>query len=68
MASLPAFNPAADNFRFLGCAGVAGCACCFFCASHRTLCAATILARPALLIVRRFGALSGLRFDVGYPQ
>jgi hypothetical protein len=49
-----AFNPAADNFRFLGFAGVAGCACCFFCAAHLALCAAAILARPALLIVRRF--------------
>jgi hypothetical protein len=27
---------------------------CFFCAAHLALCAAAILARPALLIVRRF--------------
>jgi hypothetical protein len=46
-----AFNPAADSFRFLG---FAGCACCFFCAAHLARCAAAILARPALLIVRRF--------------
>jgi hypothetical protein len=49
-----AFNPAAENFRFLGFAGAAGCACCCFCAAHLALCAAAILARPALLIVRRF--------------
>jgi hypothetical protein len=49
-----AFNPAADNFRFLGCAGWAGWACCFFSAAHLARCAAAILARPALLIVRRF--------------
>jgi hypothetical protein len=54
VASLIAFKPAAENFRFLGFAGVAGCACCFFCAAHLALCAAAILARPALLIVRRF--------------
>ena len=34
--------------------GFAGCACCFFCAAHLARCAAAILARPALLIVRRF--------------
>ncbi|MGC9948098.1 MAG: hypothetical protein ABSF64_17170 [Bryobacteraceae bacterium] len=49
-----AFNPAADIFRFLGLAGVAGCACRFFTAAHLALCAAAIMARPALLIVRRF--------------
>jgi hypothetical protein len=49
-----AFKPAADRFRFLGFAGGAGCAFCFFCAAHLALCAAAILARPALLIVRRF--------------
>jgi len=49
-----AFNLAADIFRFLAFAGVAGCACCLFCAAHRAFCAAAILARPALLIVRRF--------------
>src|ERR1039457_3260777 len=43
----------ADIFRFLGFAGGAGCAC-FFCPAHLALCAAAILARPALLIVRRF--------------
>jgi hypothetical protein len=46
-----ALKPAADNFRFLG---AAGSACCRFCAAHLALCAAAILARPALLIVRRF--------------
>jgi hypothetical protein len=46
-----AFKPAAENFRFLG---FAGWACCCFCAAHLALCAAAILARPALLIVRRF--------------
>jgi hypothetical protein len=51
------FNPAANIFRFLGfagSAGLAGCACCLFCAAHLALCAAAILARPALLILRRF--------------
>jgi hypothetical protein len=48
-----ALNPAADNFRFLGFAGGAGCGC-FFSAAHLALCAAAILARPALPIVRRF--------------
>jgi hypothetical protein len=55
VASLIAFNPAVDIFRFLGFADLTGCACCFFCAAHLALCAAAILARPALLIVRRFG-------------
>ena len=54
VASLMALKPAADIFRFLGLAGVAGCACCCFCAAHLARCAAAILARPALLIVRRF--------------
>src|ERR1035438_7440492 len=54
-----AFNPAAENFRFLGFAGWDGCACCFFCAAHLALCAAAILARPALLIVRRFCGPAG---------
>ena len=48
-----AFKPAADIFRFLG-FGWAGCACRSFSAAHLALCAAAILARPALLIVRRF--------------
>jgi hypothetical protein len=49
-----AFKPAADNFRFLGFAASAGLACRFFCAAHLALCAAAILARADLLMVRRF--------------
>jgi hypothetical protein len=56
-----ALLPAADNFRFVGFAGWAGCACCFFCVAHLALCAAAILARPALLIVRR---LAGAAWSV----
>jgi hypothetical protein len=50
-----AFNPAADNFRFPGFAGWVGC---FFCAAHLARCAAAILARPALLIVRRLAGVA----------
>lgn len=42
---------AADNLRFWG---FIGWAFCCFSAAHLALCAAAILARPALLIVRRF--------------
>ncbi|MGA3078720.1 MAG: hypothetical protein ABSG56_34200 [Bryobacteraceae bacterium] len=54
MASRIAFNPVADNFRFLGFTGRSGWAFCPFSAAHLARCAAAILARPALLIVRRF--------------
>ena len=54
VASRIAFKPAFDIFRFVGFAGPAGCACCFFCAAHLARCAAAILARPAALIVLRF--------------
>jgi hypothetical protein len=59
VASLIAFNPAADIFRFLAFAGLAAGTCCFFCAAHLAFCAAAILARPALLIVPRFAGDAG---------
>jgi len=54
-----AFKPAAEIFRFSGFACCAGCACCFFCAAHLARCAAAILARPGLPIVRRFAGAAG---------
>ena len=55
VAALMALKPAADIFRFLGFTGwVASTGCCF-CAAHLALCAAAILARADLLIVRRLG-------------
>jgi len=52
-----AFKPAADIFRFLG---FSGWAWGRLCAAHLALCAAAILARPALLMVWRVWGPAGL--------
>ena len=75
MASLIAFNPAADSFRVFG---FAGWACCRFSAAHLALCAAAILARLADRAALRWTrvirsgcrglrtVLTDLRLDIGY--